>query len=81
MYQDWNSVHQPNILPRELNKASIAIAGNEDQYKDILSNLIHLYDLLTNILPPIEDTITCTIIDDTDLEYEEPIITKESLED
>ena len=32
-------------------------------------------------MPPIEDTIKRIIIDDTDLEYEEPIITNESLED
>ena len=80
MYQDWNSVHQSNILPRELNRASIALAGNEDQYKNILSNLIHLYDVLINILPPIEETIKQIVIDDTDLEYEEPITTNENLE-
>ena len=45
------------------------LAGNEEQYKEILSNLIQLYDVLTNILQPIEDTMRRIIIDDTDLEY------------
>ena len=81
MYSTWNSAYQPNILPRELNKAFISIAGNEDQYKNILSNLIHLYDLLINILPPVEDTMKQIIIDDTDLEYEEPINTNENQEE
>ena len=81
MYSTCNSAYQPNILPRELNKASISIAGNEDQYKNILTNLIHLYDLLMNILPPGEDTMKRIIIDDTDLEYEEPINTNENQEE
>ena len=59
----------------------MSIANNEEQYKNILSNLIHLYDLLINILPPVEDTMKRIVINDTDLEYEEPINSSSNQED
>ena len=81
MYSTWSSAYQQNILPRELAKAPMSIANNEEQYKNILSNLIHLYDLLINILPPVEDTMKRIVINDTDLEYEEPINSSSNQED
>ena len=59
----------------------LAIAETEEQYKKIIRNITHLYDLFTTILSSKEDTQKRIIIEDTDLEYEQPEGNQETVND